>query len=38
MWGKETISFILEFEVWSYYDSWAGDGDAGIEYIGLKEI
>ena len=31
--GSETIQFIGEFEMWSYYDSWCGDGDAGIDYV-----
>lgn len=31
--GSETIQFIGEFEMWSYYDSWCGDGDAGINYV-----
>lgn len=36
--GKETRQYILEFESWSYFDSYAGDGDAGIEYVKIFEI
>jgi hypothetical protein len=36
--GREARQYILEFESWSYFDSYAGDGDAGIEYVKIFEI
>lgn len=36
--GKETRRFLCEFELWSYYDSYCGDGDAGINYVKLRDI
>lgn len=35
--GKETRKFITLFTEWSYYDSYVGDGDYGIEYRKLAE-
>ena len=39
--GIETRKFILLFEEYSYYDSYAGDGDYSIEYskvVSIKDI
>ena len=36
--GKETRKFITLFFEWSSWDSYAGDGDYGIEYKKLAKV
>jgi hypothetical protein len=36
--GKESRNFIGLFEEWSSWDSYAGDGDYGINYIRIVDV
>lgn len=38
MYGIETRKYIALFEEYSYFDSYAGDGDYSIKYIKITSL